>query len=1192
MDLLCRACGTQNRPGRKFCAQCAAPLGVTCGACGTPNEPDERFCGNCAAALDSSLPASVPPHPAAASNGGSPPVAERRVCSVLFVDLVGFTPLSESMDPEDVRGVLSRYFESASTVIARYGGVIEKFIGDAVMAVWGTPVAFEGDAERAVRAAIDVLAAVAELADDVGARELQARAGVVTGEVAVTLGATGQGMAAGDTVNTAARVQTAAEPGSVWVDAATHRLAGHGIGFADVGEHELKGKREPVRLWRATRVLSNIGGAQRVDGLEAPMLGRDPELRLVKDLFHAAADRRSPRLVVVTGPAGVGKSRLGWEFEKYIDGLAKRVFWHRGRCLSYGDGVAFWALAEVIRQRLGIAEDDLPENASAKVSEGLEAFVDDPDERAYIAQRVNRLLGIPGGDAGAVALDRDELFAGWRLFFERLASRQPVTILVEDAQYADEGLIEFLNHLVDWARDAPIFVLVFARPEIEDTRPGFGVGRNRTTLALDPLDRRSMDTLLDALVPGLSDSARERISAQSQGIPLFAVETIRTLIDRAVVVPLEGEYRLVGDVGDLSVPDSLHGLLAARLDALDHELRGLVADASVLGGAFSAEALVAVSGRPVDKVEAGLRELVRREVLHVSSDPLSPEQGSYQFSQNMLRQVAYATLSKPDRKRRHLAVASHLRGAFASDGEEVSEVIAQHYRDALEAGPSDSDAADVRAKAIHALRRAAERAVRSGAPSRAASSFAEAALLTGPEVAQDSAQLLEAAAAAASTAGAFEWAVELADRAAALYASASDDRAVARLGTVAGRALRQLGRYTDARHRLERAIEVLRPQPDHDTVDALAEYAVIQVFATDSDVGKLTSEALALGIDLDVNEARLAGLFITRGLAHQRLNQAPRAVANLEYAVRLAERSHDSAQWGRALLNLASCQLAWEPEAAARTAQAGIAQARRIGAASLLSVSLFNRVLALLGVGKWDTAQESLDDVVRCDGLEDGIIIQGQAWLSALRGRLQADEWEAAAAGRSSEDPQDISANSTIVAVAAAGAGDAHRALRGARAALEHVSGLGLQNEAVLWSWPVAADMAHLLADDAALDHVLSLLDAHPIGHVPPLLRAERELALARRAGRTGDDSASSRFTEAIEAVRRCGSPYHLAHGLIDQGEFLRKRGDEAAAGALVSEAAVIAEQLGARPLRERSEAAGATGGGVREAAGSAAGPE
>lgn len=289
------------------------------------------------------------------------------------------------------------------------------------------------------------------------------------------------------------------------------------------------------------------------------------------------------------------------------------------------------------------------------------------------------------------------------------------------------------------------------------------------------------------------------------------------------------------------------------------------------------------------------------------------------------------------------------------------------------------------------------------------------------------------------------------------------------------------------------------------------------------------------------------------------------------------------------MLNLASCQLAWEPEAAARTAQAGIAQARRIGAASLLSVSLFNRVLALLGVGRWDTAQESLDDVVRRDGLEDGIILQGQAWLSALRGDLQADEWEAAAAGRPSEDPQDISANSTIVAVASAGEGDADRALRAARATLEHVAGLGLQNEAVLWSWPVAADMAHLLADDTALDHVLSLLDAHPIGHVPPLLRAERELALARRAGRTGDDSASSRFTAAIEAVRRCGSPYHLAHGLIDQAEFVQARGDEAAAAALLSEAAAIAVQLGSRPLLQRAQEAG-TEGGITEGSSSVAG--
>ena len=280
-------------------------------------------------------------------------MAERRVCSVLFCDVVGFTPLSEARDPEAVRELLSRYFGLARTIVSRYGGVVEKFIGDAVMAVWGTPTATEEDAERAVRAALDLVATVGELGAEAEVPGLAARAGVVTGEVAVTLGAVGEGMVAGDAVNTAARVQTTAEPGQVLTDEATHRLAASAIGFAEAGSHRFKGKADPQRLWRATRVLSAVGGAQRVDGLEAPLTGRDAELRTLKELFHATAERRVPRMVLVSGPAGVGKSRLGWEFEKYIDGLAETVWWHRGRCLSYGEGVVFWALAEIVRHRGG-----------------------------------------------------------------------------------------------------------------------------------------------------------------------------------------------------------------------------------------------------------------------------------------------------------------------------------------------------------------------------------------------------------------------------------------------------------------------------------------------------------------------------------------------------------------------------------------------------------------------------------------------------------------------------------------------------------------------------------------------------------------------------------------------------------------------------------------------------------------------
>src|SRR5215467_12375219 len=717
----CGGCGAGLAAGDRFCVECGAPA-VVCPACGEPAAPSNRFCRACGQALAGTAPSTAPATRALPATTAGP-LAERRVCSVLFCDVVGFTPLSESRDPEAVRELLSRYFETARTVIGRYGGVVEKFIGDAVMAVWGTPVAAEGDAERAVRAGLDLVGAVADLGAEAGVPGLAARAGLVTGEVAVTLGATGEGMVAGDVVNTAARVQAAADPGCVLVDAATQRLAESAIGFADAGEHELKGKAEPQRLWRATRVLAGVGGSQRVDGLEAPLTGRDAELRTVKELFHASADRRVPRLVLVAGPAGVGKSRLGWEFEKYADGLKAQVWWHRGRCLPYGDGVAFWALAEMVRQRLGIAEEDPTDIAAGKLAAGMEEFIPDPGERAYVGLRLGRLLGVAFGDSGGV-LGREELFAGWRLFFERLAAEAPVVLVGEEAQYADAGLLDFLEHLTDWARDLPIFVLVLARPELGQARSRFGAGRNRTALTLDPLDPASMDTLVEALVPGMPAAARAAVTAQAQGLPLFAVETVRALIDRDIVQPIEGVYRLVGDVGELAVPDSLHGLLAARLDALDPGVRRLVNDAAVLGTTFPAEALVAVSCQDETVVRAALAELVRREVLTVSAEPLSPEKGSYGFAQDMLRQVAYDTLSRRDRKARHLAVAVHLRDAFPGDGEEVAEVIAHHYLDALEAIPDAPDAGLIRAQAITALTRAAERAERTGAPARAATSYA------------------------------------------------------------------------------------------------------------------------------------------------------------------------------------------------------------------------------------------------------------------------------------------------------------------------------------------------------------------------------------------------------------------------------------------------------------------------------------
>jgi len=1113
-------------------------------------------------------------------------VAERRVCSILFCDVVGFTPLSESRDPEAVRELLTEYFERARTVIGRYGGLVEKFIGDAVMAVWGTPVAAEGDAERAVRAALDLVSTVAELGAAAAVPGLAARAGVVTAEVAVTLGAVHEGMVAGDAVNTAARVQSVAEPGQVLVDAATERLAGGGVGFTAAGEHQLKGKAEPQRLWRATRVLSGVGGVKRLDGLEAPLIGRDAELRTIKELFHAAAERRTPRLVLVSGPAGVGKSRLGWEFDKYSDGLAEIVWWHRGRCLSYGEGVAFWALAEIVRQRLGIAEEDPAGIAADKLTDGLDRYVPDAAERPYIGLRLSRLLGVAFPADSGRPLAREELFAGWRLFFERLAGQHPVVLLIEDAQYADAGLLDFLDHLIDWARDLPIFVLVFARPEISQARPGFGTGRNRITLTLDPLDAASMEQLVDALVPGMPPLARAAVTRHAQGIPLFAVETVRSLIDRDIVQPIEGVYRLVGGVGELEVPGSLHALLAARLDALDPDVRRLLADAAVLGTSFSAEALIAVSGQDEAAVRSALDELVRREVLSVSAEPLSPERGSYEFAQQMLRQVAYDTLSRRDRKLRHLKVAAYLRGAFPAEGEEVTDVIARHYLDALNSIPGDPDAGQIRIQAISALNRAGDRAVRTGAPAQATTSYATAAELTmsGPADLQPTAGLLwERAAEAANTSGDWAAGVEYAGLAHDYYRQHGQSRAAARAQAIAGRTLRQWGRHTEAREQLTSAVQVLSADPDTDTVRAVGQLATLEVFDGSPDADRLSAEALTLGQALDVDASTLSDLFVIRGIY---LNAAGRrrqqAAAYFRESVRLAREPGDNLALGRALGNLSDVLAVTDPTAAADAARTAADHLRRAGAREYLSVAIVNLAQALLLLGDWDAAEAALLQAADSDGLADhDVLACYQGWLAALRGDAATAEATLARLRddlRSSEDPQDQVTVGVVEAFAAAARGQPETVLRLARGLLGLADVLGISYELLRWVWPLAARAAYELRDTTATRELLALLGGYMPGNLGPMLRAERDLAQARLAAADGGQDARESFAGAVRGLRESSTPYHLAHGLLDYAEYLARQPDPEAAEAAeaaVSEARDIAGRLRCQPLLDRAASQG-----------------
>ena len=499
--MICSNCGGQNDTDALFCNQCGVSLQPACPSCGAVNKPGSRFCSHCG-----SPPAA---HVAltSATQAAAVPIAERRLVTVLFADIVGFTPFAEERDAEDVRDTLTRYFDMCSEIVGRYGGTVEKFIGDAVMAVWGAPTAHEDDAERAVRAGLELVSAVVTLGEGI-----QARAAVLTGEAAVTVGATNQGMVAGDLVNTASRLQSVAPPGSVLVGEATQRATSGAIAYEEAGEQLLKGKQAPVAAWRALRVVAERGGRNRAEGLEAPFVGRNDEMRLLKELFHATGREKRARLVSVMGPAGIGKSRLAWEFSKYSDGLVESVYWHRGRCPAYGEGITFWALGEMVRARCGLVESDDQETTRSKVKASVEEWVSDPDERAWVEPALLTLLGVESGAAS------EQLFGAWRSFFERIAHKGTVALVFEDMHFADSGLLDFLDHLLEWARNSPIYIVTLARPELLEKRPDWGAGkRSFASIYLEPLPDADMRTLLAGLVPGCPTLPRAPSSSAPTG---------------------------------------------------------------------------------------------------------------------------------------------------------------------------------------------------------------------------------------------------------------------------------------------------------------------------------------------------------------------------------------------------------------------------------------------------------------------------------------------------------------------------------------------------------------------------------------------------------------------------------------------------------------------------------------------------
>jgi class 3 adenylate cyclase/tetratricopeptide (TPR) repeat protein len=1019
----CGACSAENPADARFCMECGAALERKCASCGTVAPENARFCMTCGAELPGAAPAPTgatptgPSSPASAASappgapprpqrgeerparngagGGSREPDERRTATVLFADLSGYTAIAETLDPESVKRLLERILSRLGEEVGKYGGYVDKFIGDNVMAIFGAPVAHGDDAVRAVRAGLGMQAAMDEINEPLAEQHGVTFAlcvGINTGEVLA--GRVGDSYTViGDSVNVAARLQAAARPGTVTVGERTYQATSHEIEYRSIEQPlELKGKAQPVRAWEAVAAApSPRAAAPSGRPMRAPLVGRAAELAQLHNLVQRVEQRRGPHLATVIGEAGVGKSRLLAEFERELQCDGSAPLTRRGRCLPYGSSVAYWPLGEVIRAECGIVDGDPPATAWTKLTQRLSQLMDDPQREsgASLPSRValiGRLLGIEAPDepAGFEEQDaqraREASFAAVRACMEGLARERPLVLVWEDIHWADEGMLDLIEHLVQWSR-APVLQICLTREELLERRVGWGgVRRDATTVFLEPLGEEHTRELISSLLaidePG--DGVIATVAARAEGNPLFAEEMVRRLAEE------EG-------ANAAELPATVQALLAARLDSLEPFQRRLLAHAAVVGRTFWEGALAPVVQAEGGDLQEALRGLREKDLVVVGEGSALAGEPELAFKHALIRDAAYEMLPKAVRAQKHFEVAEFIELRAGQRVEEVVALLAEHYGRAAQLGAelslAGAELEPYRVKALHYLEAAGDAATAFYSNAEAFSQY-QAACEHAAGDAAALARLQEKQGDVALRLGRVDAAIAAWEQALDYHRTHDELEPVAELHRKIGAGLAHKGQRKQAIEHHQRGINLIKDgEPSLALVRLYEEAAWLYTQTGDNMLAIYASEK-ALRLAEQLGEVRAAsrahGIF---GRVFGRIGDSVKARENLERAVELA-RGSDAHETVLALTALGHHLESSEGDyaAAAGAYRDALALARQIGDVPA-EIELHAAVAQLaLYAADWEEVTRSSDASAELSERE-GLV--GKLCLPyALRGRL------------------------------------------------------------------------------------------------------------------------------------------------------------------------------------------------------------